>query len=172
MGGSAAPVGCVNSDQPHRSQGVAGKSSVPNPAARLRRELPTRRARRRSALLITGAQRPARAVGCQHSRSACKSSISLVANRVLTAHKVLIRGVCPSRRRWSRCRDGQPLSFLASSVWGASTRFRLQIGMITRCEQSFDTPHGPGAHIRTGRCGYTRQDRAMDDSHTHAPDAH
>jgi len=40
-----------------------------------------------------------------------------------------------------RFQDGQPLSFSASSEWGASTRFRLQIGMITRCEQSFGTPH-------------------------------
>jgi hypothetical protein len=33
--------------------------------------------------------------------------------------------------------DGQPLSFSASSVWGVSTRFRLQIPTIPRCEQSF-----------------------------------
>ena len=103
--------------QPHRSPGCR-EIECANPAARLRRELPTRRAQRRSALLITGAQRPARAVGCQHLRSACKSSISLVANRVLTTHKVVIRGVCPSRRRWSRCRDDQPLSFSGSSAWG------------------------------------------------------
>jgi hypothetical protein len=37
--------------------------------------------------------------------------------------------------------DGQPLSFSASSVWGVSTRFRLQIRMILRCEQSFGTPY-------------------------------
>jgi hypothetical protein len=35
---------------------------------------------------------------------------------------------------------GQALSFSASSVWGVSTRFRLEIGMITRREQSFGTP--------------------------------
>ena len=34
-------------------------------------------------------------------------------------------------------------SFSASSVWGVSTRFRLQIGMIPRCEQSSGTPQ-PG----------------------------
>ncbi len=44
-----------------------------------------------------------------------------------------------------RFQDGQPLSFSASSEWGASTRFRLQIGMITRCEQSFGTPQGVAA---------------------------
>ncbi len=38
--------------------------------------------------------------------------------------------------------EGQPLSFSASSVWGVSTRFRLQIGMIRRCEPSFGTPQG------------------------------
>jgi hypothetical protein len=36
--------------------------------------------------------------------------------------------------------DGQPLGFSASSVWGVSTRFRLQIPMIPRCERSFGTP--------------------------------
>ncbi len=44
----------------------------------------------------------------------------------------------------SSCQDGQPLSLSASSAWGLSTRFRLQIGMITRCEQSFGTPHVGG----------------------------
>jgi hypothetical protein len=37
--------------------------------------------------------------------------------------------------------DSQPLSFSASSVWRVSTRFRLQIRVIPRCEQSFGTPH-------------------------------
>jgi riboflavin biosynthesis pyrimidine reductase len=41
-------------------------------------------------------------------------------------------------------RHGQPLSFSASSVWGISTRFRLQIGMIPRCERSFGTPQAIG----------------------------
>jgi len=44
-----------------------------------------------------------------------------------------------SRRERRRLRaaagDGQPLSFSASSMWGGSTRFRLQIRMIKRCEQ-------------------------------------
>jgi hypothetical protein len=41
--------------------------------------------------------------------------------------------------RW-RCQDGQPLSFSAASVWGVTTGFRLQIGMIPRGEQSIGTP--------------------------------
>jgi hypothetical protein len=36
--------------------------------------------------------------------------------------------------------DGQPLSFSASSAWGVSTWFGLQIAMILRSEQSF-APH-------------------------------
>ena len=36
--------------------------------------------------------------------------------------------------------DDQPLSFSVSSAWGLSTRFRLQILVILRREQSFGTP--------------------------------
>jgi hypothetical protein len=65
------------------------------------------------------------------------------------------RGAQGSRGRPESCdhrkerRDGQPLSFSASSVCGVSTRFRLQITMIPRCEQGFGTPHG--SKIATGR---------------------
>jgi hypothetical protein len=38
-------------------------------------------------------------------------------------------------------RHGQHLSFSASSAWGVSTPFRLQIDVIPRWEQSFRTPH-------------------------------
>jgi hypothetical protein len=37
-------------------------------------------------------------------------------------------------------RDGHPLSYSASSVWGLSTPFRLQIEMIPRREEGFGTP--------------------------------
>jgi hypothetical protein len=47
-----------------------------------------------------------------------------------------------SRFRSAEDGHGQPLRFSASSVWGISTRFRLQIRMIPRREHSFDTPHG------------------------------
>jgi hypothetical protein len=50
---------------------------------------------------------------------------------------------CVGRR--TRCRDGQPLSFSASSVWVVRTRFRLQIGMIPRCEQRSGNPHAATA---------------------------
>jgi hypothetical protein len=66
-----ARVGCVNSVSRTDLKGVCREIECANPAARLRRELPIRRAQRRSALLIPYAQRPARAVGCQHLRSAC-----------------------------------------------------------------------------------------------------
>ena len=33
-------------------------------------------------------------------------------------------------------------------MWGSSTRFRLQIRMIPRCEQSFGTPHASLSHTR------------------------
>jgi hypothetical protein len=50
----------------------------------------------------------------------------------------------PRTRRPSRAhsQDGQPLSFSASSVSGVSTRFRLQIRMTPRREQSFGTHRG------------------------------
>jgi hypothetical protein len=56
----------------------------------------------------------------------------------------------PADRR-SRCRDGQPLSFSASSVWGVSTRFRPQVGMDPRSEPSFGTPHGRRQGLRSAR---------------------
>jgi len=55
--------------------------------------------------------------------------------------QVLIWGACTRPALgWSRCQDGQPLGFSASSVWGISARFRLQIEMIPRYEQSFGSP--------------------------------
>jgi hypothetical protein len=42
-------------------------------------------------------------------------------------------------------------SFSASSVWGVSTRFCVQIGMIPRCEQSFGTPQGGQRRVRRRR---------------------
>jgi hypothetical protein len=55
------------------------------------------------------------------------------------AHRFAARARAPTERR-SRCRDGQPLSFSASSACGVSARFRLQIRVIPRCEQSFGIP--------------------------------
>jgi hypothetical protein len=46
----------------------------------------------------------------------------------------------PARSPHTRCQDGQPLSFSASSVSRHSARFRLQIEMIPRCEQSLCNP--------------------------------
>ena len=50
--------------------------------------------------------------------------------------------------------QSQPTStsqfFSASSVWGASTRSRIQMGMIPPCEQSFGTPQRSTATRKSG----------------------
>jgi len=48
-----------------------------------------------------------------------------------------MEGVIAPASRGPAVHHGQALSFSASSVCGVSTRFRLEIGMITRREQSF-----------------------------------
>jgi hypothetical protein len=76
---------------------------------------------------------------------------------------------CPTRTRGflgpagPERSDGQPLSFSASSVSGVSTRFRLQIRMIPRCEQSFGTPqelararYAAARPARTAACNRAR----------------
>jgi hypothetical protein len=66
------------------------------------------------------------------ARVGCTNSI-FPRDRVFAPDAREADAVAASRRSTSQ--------FLASSVWDVSTRFRLQIGMIPRCEQSFGTPH-------------------------------
>ncbi len=110
--------------QPHRSQGVCREIECANPAARLRLEFPTRALRGGQLSLLLARSDRLEPWGAN-------PRVPPLDPRFLSS---------PTEFGWSRCRDDQPLSFSASSVWGVSTRFRLQIGMIPRCEHSFGTP--------------------------------
>src|SRR6266545_2947978 len=96
------PVGCVNSISRADPWGLQGIecANPPRLASDGNRQPAALRGGELSLLLPgnylradTGSSR-----GCQHMRSVCKSSVSLVANRVLTP-RLLIRGVAPVRRR-------------------------------------------------------------------------
>ncbi len=72
-------------------------------------------------------------------------------------------GVIAPASRGPAVHHGQALSFSASSVWGVSTRFRLEIGMITRREQSFGTPQGRRGRASANQ-GESGQRNAIDNA--------
>jgi hypothetical protein len=81
----------------------------------------------------------------------CSGGVLKVGSRCKSAISCLRPNSCthtPARDAHSDPADVQPLSFSASSMWGVSARFRLQIGMIPWCEQSFGTPHVISTPVR------------------------
>jgi hypothetical protein len=128
--------------QAHRSRGICREIECANPAARLRLEItnPPRSEAVSSPYFLRAATGSSRGVPTPPLRPLV--SPRLLSSRTESWHpQILIRGVCarPVAGR-SRCRDGQPLSVSASSVRAVSTRLRLQIGMIRRCDRVFGTP--------------------------------
>ncbi len=111
--------------------GACGRRADPPP--------PPGRGRR---LLTRGAR--ARVAAERNGRGAGKSLPDLaVANRVLTPQRGSHPGSLPPSRRRMVTLSGRSTShFSASSAWGVSSRFRLQIQTIPRYEHSFGTPQG------------------------------